>query len=185
MVADVFNGPIPGESLTAEPGNYPWEQPPLHADPMDALEYHMDQLTDEAVTDNVLGMMDVGVPVSVIASTILRSGVMNGIHSVDVKMLLEPVLTMQIKALGDVAGIEYKETMDDYTDKDEMQRLQTRQRIAAKLEAQAKLKGKPKDKGDMLEEDVAEMMMEEEESQEAMMMEEQAPAEGIMSKEQM
>ena len=185
IMVDVFNGPIPGESLTAEPGNYPWEQPPLHADPMDALEYHMEQLTDEAVTDNVLGMIDLGIPISVIASTMLRAGVMDGIHSVDVKMLLMPALTLQLKSLAEVAGIDYKETMDDYTDKDEMGRLQTRQRIAAKLDVQSKIKGKPKDKGDMLEEDVAEMLMEEEESQEAAMIEEQAPAEGIMSKEQM
>jgi hypothetical protein len=184
-MVDVFNGPIPGESLTAEPGNYPWEQPPLHADPMDALEYHMEQLTDEAVTDNVLGMIDLGVPISVITSTMLRTAVMEGIHSVDVKMLLMPALTLQLKALAEVAGIDYKETMDDYTDKDTVNTIETRRRIAAKLDVQSKLKGKPKDKGDMLEEDVAEMLMEEEETQEAAMIEEQAPAEGIMSKEQM
>ena len=25
---DLLDAPIPGQSLTSEPGNYPWEQPP-------------------------------------------------------------------------------------------------------------------------------------------------------------
>jgi hypothetical protein len=30
---DPFNTPIPGQSLTDEPGNYPWEHPPRKTDP--------------------------------------------------------------------------------------------------------------------------------------------------------
>ena len=188
-MVDVFNGPIPGESLTTEPGNYAWEQPPLHADPMDALEWHMEQLTDENVTDNVLDMMDLGVPVSVVADTMLSSAIMNGIHTVDVKMLLKPVLHMQLKALADVANIDYKETMADYNDKDEIARIKRRERIAAKIDVQAKLRGKQKDKGDMLQEEVADMLMNEEQNmpQEEMAPEAEtmAPEQGIMAKEQM
>jgi len=188
---DLFNGPIPGESLTSEPGNYPWEQPPLHADPMDALEYHMEQLTDEKVTDNVLGMIDIGVPLSIVSKTMLSSAIMNGIHSVDVKMLLEPVLVMQLKAIAEVAGIDYKESMDDYNDKDEIARIKTRKRIAAKLDISSKLKSKTRDKGDMLEEDVSDMLLEKEPQEDMAMPQqeemsaEQPPANGIMSKEQM
>ena len=185
-MADMFNGPIPGESLTAEPGNYPWEQPPLHADPMDALEWHMEQLTDEAVTDNVIGMMDLGVPISVVADTMLSSAIMNGIHSVDVKMLLKPVMHMQLKALADVAGIEYKEHLSDYQDKDEIARFKRQKYIAAKLKMQAATGGKPKDKGDMLEADVAEMLMQEPQEEEMKPeAETMAPEQGIMAKEQM
>lgn len=184
-MADLFNAPIPGESLTTEPGNYPWEQPPLHADPMDALEYHMEQLTDEKVTDNVIDMMDVGVPVEIVADTMLTSAIMNGIHSVDVKMLLKPVLHMQVKALGDVAGIDYKEFMSDYDDKDEIARIKRQNRIAAKLGIQSKLKGAPKDKGDMIEADVAEMLMNEPQEEMTPEAETMAPEQGIMAKEQM
>jgi hypothetical protein len=182
---DVFNGPIPGESLTSEPGNYPWEQPPLHVDPMDALEYHMEQLTDETVTDNVLEMIDLGVPVSVVADTMLSSAIMNGIHTVDVKMLLQPVIFMQLKALADVAGIEYKEYMSDYNDKDEIAAIKRRERIAAKLDVQSKLRGKMRDKGDQLEADVAEMLMDEPQEEMAPEAETMAPEQGIMAKEQM
>ena len=30
---DAFSAPIPGQSLTDEPGNYPWEHAPKNTDP--------------------------------------------------------------------------------------------------------------------------------------------------------
>lgn len=180
---DIFSGPIPGESLTTEPGNVPWEQPAKFADPMDALDYYLKQLTDVTVTDNVIDMMDLGVPVDIVADTMLSTGIMNGIHSVDVKLVLKPVLFMQLKALADVAEIDYKETMQDYEDKDEVARIKRMNRIAAKLQVQSKLGGgKPMtDRGDQLEAEVAEMMQEGETAE--------APQEemnqGLMSKETM
>ena len=35
---DPFNTPIPGQSLTDEPGNYPWEHAPKNVDPEIILE---------------------------------------------------------------------------------------------------------------------------------------------------
>jgi len=189
----ILTGPIPGESLTTEPGNVPWEQPPMYADPMDALEYHMERLADPEVTDNVIDMMDLGVPISILADTLLSRAIMDGIHSVDVKLLLKPVMAMQLKALAEVANIEYKETMQDYDDKDEIARIKNQRRIAAKLTVASKLSKKSMDKGDMLQQDVAEMMQSQEGSQEeqapeAMPQEEmtnEMPQQGLMAKEQM
>lgn len=189
----ILTGPIPGESLTTEPGNVPWEQPPMYADPMDALEYHMERLADPEVTDNVIDMMDLGVPISILADTLLSSAIMDGIHSVDIKFLLKPVMAMQLKALAEVANIEYKETMQDYDDKDEIARIKNQRRIAAKLTVASKLNKKSMDKGDMLQQDVAEMMQSQEGSQEeqapeAMPQEEmtnEMPQQGLMAKEQM
>jgi hypothetical protein len=98
---------------------------------------------------------------------------------------------MQLKALADVANIDYKETMADYNDKDEIERIKRRERIAAKIDVQAKLRGKTKDKGDMLQQDVAEMLVSQEQEQEmpqqemAPEAETMAPEQGIMAKEQM
>ena len=33
---DPFDAPIPGQSLTDEPGNYPWEHPPQYTNPEEA-----------------------------------------------------------------------------------------------------------------------------------------------------
>ena len=36
---DRFDAPIPGQSLTNTPGNYPWEHTPQYTDVMEAAEY--------------------------------------------------------------------------------------------------------------------------------------------------
>ena len=36
---NVFDAPIPGQSLTDEPGNYPWEHPPQTASIEEATDY--------------------------------------------------------------------------------------------------------------------------------------------------
>ena len=49
-----------------------------------------------------------GVPVTTIANSIRLSGVMEGKHSVDVGMLVVPILMEMIMMLGDSADIEYE-----------------------------------------------------------------------------
>ena len=82
----LLEGPIPGESLTAEPGNAPWENPPMYADPMDALDFYLERLGDPEAQEELLDMLDVGIPIDVVGGSLLSKGVMQGIHSVDVKL---------------------------------------------------------------------------------------------------
>ena len=35
-VGNPFDSPVPGQSLTDTPGNYPWEHPPQFVDPEEA-----------------------------------------------------------------------------------------------------------------------------------------------------
>lgn len=187
MAISPFDGPIPGQSLTDEPGGVPWEQPPMHSSPEAALEWHMQNLSSEEALDNFLGMIDMGVPVSVMVDTSLSMAVMNGIHSVDAKMLLKPILFSHAKALCDAAGIEYKETMADYQDKDAIAKAKRAKRIAAKLRVATETR-KKMDKGDILQKQVAEEMVESQDYEEAETQEyeqQEAKAGGLMSKEQM
>lgn len=186
MALSPFDGPIPGQSLTAEPGNAPWEKPSKFSDPMDALELYMEKLGDEEALDDIMDMLDIGIPVSVVAGSMLSTGVMEGMHTVDVKMLLKPILMTQIKTLADVTGVEYKMTMEDYRDRD----AEAKQRRAAKLAAKLSLRtgtiSKP-DAGEEIMMKVAQDMEEpemQEEPVEAPMQEEQMPK-GLMAKEQM
>ena len=48
----IFNGPIPGQSLTSEPKGLPFERPPEIADPIKALEMHIENMSQpEALED--------------------------------------------------------------------------------------------------------------------------------------
>ena len=184
MSLSPFDGPIPGQSLTAEPGNAPWEKPSKFSDPLDAFEMYMEQLADEEVLDDVMDMVDIGVPISVVAGTMLSMGVMEGMHTVDVKMLLKPLLMTQIKTLAEAMNVEYKMTMEEYRDKD----AEAKQKRAAKLAAKLAMKtgamtGTP-DKGEEIMQK-AEQELQEPQQQEEMPMEAEQAPQGLMAKEQM
>ena len=184
MSLSPFDGPIPGQSLTAEPGNAPWEKPSKFSDPLDAFEMYMEQLADEEVLDDVMDMVDIGVPISVVAGTMLSMGVMEGMHTVDVKILLKPLLMTQIKTLAEAMNVEYKMTMEEYRDKD----AEAKQKRAAKLAAKLAMKtgamtGTP-DKGEEIMQK-AEQELQEPQQQEEMPMEAEQAPQGLMAKEQM
>ena len=41
MIENPFDAPIPGQSLTDTPGNYPWEHPPQYTDVDDILDIYI------------------------------------------------------------------------------------------------------------------------------------------------
>ena len=184
MSLSPFDGPIPGQSLTAEPGNAPWEKPSKFSDPLDAFEMYMEQLADEEVLDDVMDMVDIGIPISVVAGTMLSMGVMEGMHTVDVKLLLKPLLMTQIKTLAEAMNVEYKMTMEEYRDKD----AESKQKRAAKLAAKLAMKtgamtGTP-DKGEEIMQQAEQELQEPQQPEEMPKEAEQAP-QGLMAKEQM
>ena len=78
MIENIFDAPIPGQSLTNTPGNYPWEHPPQYTNIKEASEYVWDVLHKEKNADQVLTFLKNGIPVEAIARTILFGGFMEG-----------------------------------------------------------------------------------------------------------
>jgi len=108
-VVNMFDGPIPGESLTREPGNAPWEQPPHFAKVDEALTWYMDKFEDDETFEEMLWILDNDMPIELFLDTLLLSGEMNGLHTSDVSLLIAPVLHEHIKAVADAAGVKYRE----------------------------------------------------------------------------
>ena len=52
-----FDAPIPGQGLTDEPGNYPWEHPPQFTDPDEAAEFVWDRLHRPEFMEQVIAIM--------------------------------------------------------------------------------------------------------------------------------
>lgn len=101
--------PIPGMSLTKEPGNAPWEQPPLHDTPEKSLAFYLEKFDDEESLDDLLFALEAGYPVDAMVDFLTSYGVMEGYHSFDVKMLISPILHEYVVNLADAADIEYTE----------------------------------------------------------------------------
>ncbi len=125
--------PIPGQSLTDEPSNFAWERPPEITDPNEAVMFHLDRLSEKPVAESVLFLMDFGYPTDVLTRSMLTAAVGEGMHSIDVSLIVAPVIEEELGYMARVAGIDYKETFEaDQTD-DELQEERLRMLISKRL----------------------------------------------------
>lgn len=145
----MFEAPIPGESLTLEPKNAPYERPPELTDPEDSLIYHIDKLTDERRMGAVVLLLENELDIRTITEGLLRKAVFDGIHSIDVSMLIAPAVHEYIKTTADMIGLEYKEGFE--TDEEDRE-LDYALNSTAANKALAKIKADPKEAVQAVEE---------------------------------
>jgi hypothetical protein len=107
MMQPKLDAPIPGHSLTKELGSRPWQQPAQYTTVEDALDYYIPRLESEEVSEQLLDVLEMGIPVTTVANTMQLGSVMEGKHSVDVGMLILPVLVELIMLVADSAGVKY------------------------------------------------------------------------------
>jgi hypothetical protein len=108
-----FNAPIAGQHMTSELGGRPWQQAPQYKTVDDAIEYYLDRMSSEEFTDHLVDVLEMDVPVTAIANNIQLAGVMDGKHTVDVGMLIMPLLMEMIMLVGDMADIKYDSGMEN------------------------------------------------------------------------
>lgn len=104
---EIQQHPIPGMSLTTTPGNRPWEQPPQFVTLDQVVAYYTEKLTTEQSVDVVLQAMEANVSLMSLARTLVKTGVMKGIHSVDVGFVALPILIELMKTIGDMNDMGY------------------------------------------------------------------------------
>jgi len=168
-----FDGPIPGQSLTKEPRNAPWERPPETADPEEAIERHIQRFSDTKVMDAILDTIEMGLPVSHVTEMLLTGGVTNGIHSIDMSMMIAPVIQEYLVEVLESEGVEFKEFFDEDDGKDIKKKMAIAQAIQG-------VKEKPRDDDDM--EHMDEPMEDSPEDEVEDEMEEETPKRGLMSR---
>lgn len=113
MAVNLFDRPIPGQSLVSEPKNRPYERPPEITDPEEALMVHLARLNEVDVIDGAMYLIQKGVDVRSITEGILRSAVAQGIHSIDVSLIIAPAIHEYISGTADVVGLEYEDGFED------------------------------------------------------------------------
>jgi len=109
-----FDAPIPGQSLTDTPGNAPWEHPPQITDPEEILEGLYNKITNGEFTEQLIAMLDAGVPVEAVTRVIIFGGFMQGKYNPDIGFIIaEPIMKL-IAAVGIRAGVKkLKLSLDD------------------------------------------------------------------------
>jgi hypothetical protein len=113
MEQDFFDRPIPGQSLTSEPGNVPWEQPPQMADIEEVTKFYINRLANQEVLDDFGALCSAGVPLAPIVESIYQQGITRGLHTVDAGMLVAPIIHTFLKQALQSMGIAVKDTNAD------------------------------------------------------------------------
>lgn len=116
----LFEGPIPGMGLTHELGGRPWQKPPQYTTVDEALEYYLPKFSDPDLMDQLLDVMELGIPLTTIADAMQSGSVMEGLHTIDVGILIMPVLIEMMAFIGDDAGIDYDLGMEERPDEDKI-----------------------------------------------------------------
>ena len=123
---DPFSAPIPGQSLTDEPGNYPWEHAPKNTDPEEIVNDLFLRMTKPEALEEIITMLDAGVPVEAIVRVMVFTGFAEGEFNPDVgfiiiEPLMEAVATIGLRAgiknlkisLSDISNKKFKKTMSE------------------------------------------------------------------------
>lgn len=113
----MFNAPVPGQSLTGSPRQFPWERPPELNDPEDVIQMYLTKMNKPEVTKSLMDLVELGTPVATLTQGILRGGVSNGVHSIDVSLIVSPVIHEFLKTTADKLGIPYNEGFVDEDEK--------------------------------------------------------------------
>lgn len=117
---NLFEGPIPGQSMTADPNSQmAWDGPPEYTTLKDATEaVFMDLLEDENLT-NVVNLMSQGTSIAGVTQMLLVVGYSKGKWNPDLMlMLVEPIMYILLAisekfGLKDVVLYEGEEEDDD------------------------------------------------------------------------
>ena len=119
-----FDAPVPGQSFTDKPGNYPWEHSPQYTDTSEAADYVWDRLSQPEFAEQVIAMLDAGIPVEAIGRIIIFAGFTEGKWTPDVAFIIaEPVMKM-IAAVGIHGGVKkFRMSMQDLTNDKQMQSI--------------------------------------------------------------
>jgi hypothetical protein len=109
-MANLFQAPVPGQSLTDTPRNAPWERPAEIDTVEDVVKYYINKLADQETLDDVAVTFKLGADLRTLTQTIMTTGSMKGLHTVETGMLAGPVVASFIKMAMEEYGIETPET---------------------------------------------------------------------------
>ena len=108
-----FTAPTPGMSLTTEPGARPWEIPSQFSNPEDALNFYIDEFNSPTRLENLFDILENDIPVTALVDSLIVTGVMRGVHSLDIAVLISPALYEFVVGVADLSGVEYRTGVDE------------------------------------------------------------------------
>lgn len=112
--------PIPGQSLTSTPREAPWERPPEIVDPVKAAMWHLNRLVEEDRAEAALDALELGLTIVDLTKGILRNAVSEGVHSLDVSLIVAPLIHEHLLGLAKASSIDFDEGLPTKGDRKEI-----------------------------------------------------------------
>jgi hypothetical protein len=139
----MISAPIPGQSLTTPPKNFPYERPPEITDPEEAIQVHVARLSDPEVIGAALDLIELEeLDIHTLTKGIIRSAVSQGIHSIDVGLIVAPIVHEFIKQAAMASGLAAEDGFEDKKAAEQRKQQIASIRAAKMLE---KMGAKPKE----------------------------------------
>ena len=117
-----LDAPIPGEGLTHELGDRPWQKPAQLTNVDDVMPFYREKITDEEFIPQLMQVIELGIPLTTIANAMQSAAVMEGVHSIDVGVLMLPIIVELLKFVAEKNNVKYVTGMEkrDVKPNDEM-----------------------------------------------------------------
>ena len=123
----MFDGPIPGASLTEELGSEINERPPVYTDPDEAYEFVMNKIQSPDAFERIMISAKLDIPVELTVRAIVFSGWALGQYTHDIMLMLFPVVFDGVLDLLEEKGIDHiplAERAEDDTLEEAMEELE-------------------------------------------------------------
>lgn len=109
----LFDAPIPGQSMLHELGARPWQRPPQYSTVEEVVDFYISKMATDEVSVQIADILEMDVSVVDLAHTMQLANVMEGVHTIDVGVLVTPVLMEFIMLIGDSVGVKYRTGLDE------------------------------------------------------------------------
>jgi glyoxylate carboligase len=113
-----LSAPIPGQSLTVEPGSVPWEQPPQFTKLADVVGFYTEKIDNPDIILDLLDALKKDIPILTIVNTLTKAALMKGYHTVDLGFLVTPILVEMIKTIAELNDVPYVVSYEDQVKKE-------------------------------------------------------------------
>ena len=107
-----LDAPIPGEGLTHELGDRPWQKPAQLTNVDEVMPFYREKILDEEFIPQLLQVIELGIPLTTIANAMQNAAVMEGVHSIDVGVLMLPIVVELLKFVAEKNNVKYVTGME-------------------------------------------------------------------------
>jgi hypothetical protein len=135
-----LDAPIPGQAVTAEPGNFAWEKPPQYTTLAEVVGFYADKIDDAEIILDLLDALEKDIPILTIVNTFTKASLMKGYHTVDLGFLVTPILVEMIKTIAELNDVSY---VVSYEDKSKAEQVNPRVLKQLMNEMKVKVKANP------------------------------------------